>query len=702
MAEVERLKDILQQQRKMNFVGREKELDFFTSLLTEKSPATHLVYICGPGGQGKTTLLKQFADRCRDKAVPCLQLDCRYIEPHPDSFREAFHAASPFTDGKTVMESIHAHKGTVILLIDTYEKLKQLDDWLRMEFLPELPSNVVTVLSGRLPLSTSWKTDPGWPGITKVFALKELSEQESTQLLSRRNIPTEQIQRIVEYTHGNALALSVVADIFDQRVDSCFDPLDSPDIMRTLFEQFVQEVPSPAHKAALELCALVHVTTEELVEEVLGAQLAHELFNWLMTLTIVEKGPRGIYPHDIARDAIASEMRWRNPEWYRHLHIKTQQVFNSKILKQTGERQREAIFNLCFLHRLNPAIKHFTELQENGSSWQDRMMPQDEPHLIAMVRKFEGDHAAEIFAQWIGHEAAEIWVYRDAEKTPAGVVLRIDLEKINEKTHDEYINALLPHKKKMKIAPGQLMSVFPTWMGRDSYQNVSSVQTTIFFSIIQWYFTPGLAYSMIRCAYPEFWKEVLEYAYLSHVPGLDYEDNGQPYGWYGYDWRERPPLMWLELMGKKEINEDDSSTTTTAGLPVLTGKEFIDTVHEALKHVGNPRKMVGNKLLQSRFVHVANTGEPTDVNLALTLADKLTQTITSLKDAPKDETLHRVLYRTFINPVGSQEQAADFLYMSFSTYRRQVRKGVERVADLLWIEEEKLRAQFIAAPITGN
>jgi hypothetical protein len=47
------------------------------------------------------------------------------------------------------------------------------------------------------------------------------------------------------------------------------------------------------------------------------------------------------------------------------------------------------------------------------------------------------------------------------------------------------------------------------------------------------------------------------------------------------------------------------------------------------------------------------------------------------------------LYRTFINPVGSQEQTADFLYMSFSTYRRQVKKGVERIADILWVEEKK-------------
>jgi predicted DNA-binding protein (UPF0251 family) len=52
--------------------------------------------------------------------------------------------------------------------------------------------------------------------------------------------------------------------------------------------------------------------------------------------------------------------------------------------------------------------------------------------------------------------------------------------------------------------------------------------------------------------------------------------------------------------------------------------------------------------------------------------------------------LHRVLFRTFINPVGSQEQTADFLYMSFSTYRRNLKKAVEKLADILWLEEKRL------------
>jgi hypothetical protein len=687
---VAKLKDILQQQRKKNFVGRQKETSFFEQLLKEEDPAIHLLYVYGPGGQGKTTLLKQFADLCKESAVPFLQMDCRYIESHPDSFRQMFNAVSPFTGSADLMTAIDEHRKTVVLLIDTYEKLKPLDDWLRMEFLPELPGNVITVISGRSNLSTNWKTDPGWQSITKVFSLKELTEEESQQLLTRRNIPSEQVKRIVDYTHGNPLALSIVADMFGQRKDSHFDPLDSPDIMKTLLEQFVQEVPSPAHKAALELCSLVYVTTEKLIEEVLGAQLAHDLFNWLTTLTFIEKGPAGIYPHDLARDAIAAELHWRNPEWYRHLHIKTQQFFITRLLKQTGERQREFLFNLIFLHRMNPAVKPFFEFQETGSSWQDKMKEDDRQHLVAMVKKYEGSTAVEYFSKWLDHEAADVWVFRDAEKTPAGFVLKVNLEKINGKTNDKVIDALLSYKKDWKIEEGQLMTAFRSWMSRDHYQNVSGVQSAIFLGIVQWYFTPGLAVSMLRCVNPEFWQQILTYADLHHLRGLDHELNEQSYGWYMHDWRQRPPLAWLELMGKREINEEDTETgPIKLEEATLTEQNFIDAVYEALKQVGNPKKLTGSILLKSKFVRQA-TDEPTEINLALTLADKLTKAITSLENSPKDEALHRILHRTFINPVGSQEQTADFLYMSFSTYRRQVKKAVERVADILWLEEKRI------------
>src|SRR5690348_15276377 len=115
-----RLRDILQQQRKKNFVGRQTELRFFSDLLHQASPAYHLIYIYGPGGQGKTALVKQMADVCIENSTPFIHLDCRYIEAHPDSFKKAFQISSPFGETE-IIEAIDTHKAPVVLMIDTYE-----------------------------------------------------------------------------------------------------------------------------------------------------------------------------------------------------------------------------------------------------------------------------------------------------------------------------------------------------------------------------------------------------------------------------------------------------------------------------------------------------------------------------------------------------------------------------------------------------
>ena len=157
-----------------------------------------------------------------------------------------------------------------------------------------------------------------------------------------------------------------------------------------------------------------------------------------------------------------------------------------------------------------------------------------------------------------------------------------------------------------------------------------------------------------------------------------------------HDWRKRNPLAWLELMGKREINEEETSATQIVIAETsLTEQKFIDAVHEGLKQINNPKKLIDNPLLKCRFVQIGMELEPSEINLALVLADKIKQTVASLENSSKDEALHRVLYRTFINPVGSQEQTADFLYMSFSTYRRNLKKAIEKVADTLWLDENK-------------
>src|SRR3712207_276471 len=139
----------LSQARASGFVGRDHELAEFTALVRALDHAA-VVVVYGPGGIGKSTLPRQFADRCRLLGATCLSLDARDLPPTAEALAAAL---APVLD-------VDAEAKTVVL-IDSYELLAELDGYLRDQLAPQLPANVVLVLAGRSPPSVGWRTEIG-------------------------------------------------------------------------------------------------------------------------------------------------------------------------------------------------------------------------------------------------------------------------------------------------------------------------------------------------------------------------------------------------------------------------------------------------------------------------------------------------------------------------------------------------------------
>ena len=208
--------------------------------------------------------------------------------------------------------------GRLVVLVDTYERLAPLDDWVRTRFLPRLPATALTVVAGRAAPGSAWRADPAWRELLRVVSLRNLSPQDSRQYLQACGVDPARHEQLVEVAHGHPLGLSLLADVVVRGGEAGADPL-TPDLVGTLLRRFVEVVPSGRHRRALEVCALARVTTEALLREVLELEDAHELFAWLRELSFVESGPEGVFPHDLARDALEADLRWRDPDGYRRV-----------------------------------------------------------------------------------------------------------------------------------------------------------------------------------------------------------------------------------------------------------------------------------------------------------------------------------------------------------------------------------------------
>jgi adenylate cyclase len=119
-------------------------------------------------------------------------------------------------------------------------------------------------------------------------------------------------------------------------------------------------------------------------------------------------------------------------------------------------------------------------------------------------------------------------------------------------------------------------------------------------------------------------------------------------------------------------------------MPLLTHTDFESAVKDALRHYTQADLLAENALLRTRLLARAEPGAASPQALRAMLAE----TAKALFSGERDQRLYRVLELTYLNPALKQEAVADRLGLSFSTYRRHLTTGVDRLTEWLWRQEQ--------------
>lgn len=688
------LAERLSAERHRRFVGRTRECERFQSAIAAPELPFHVLHVFGPGGVGKTTLLGEFVHICKQAQIPVTYVDARNIEPAPESFLSALRFVMSLPPLESPLRVWQQQLGNHVLFIDTYETIAPLDEWLREVFLPQLPGNTLIVLSGRHSPALAWRTDPGWQDLIQILPLRNLTPEESRTYLNKREVPTNQHKAVLDFTHGYPLALSLVADVFAQEGDISFQPSAPPNVIKALLEKFVQKVPSPAHRMALEACAIVRLTTEALLAKMLDVPDVHDLFEWLRGLSFIESGRLGLFPHDLAGEVLAADLRWRNPDWYAELHQHARSYYTTRLEQTKGSEQHRILFDYMFLHRDNPAVRPRFTWQESSSLLTDTFKESDTKPLLRMVAQHEGEASAQIAARWLARQPQAVLVFRDSDQQPAGFVMMLALHQADPEDLSVDPAARKAWSYLQNHAPlrrNEGATLFRFWMARDTYQAVSPTQSLIFIHFIQHHqTTPGLAFTFIACAEPDDWAAMFAYADLARLQEADFEVSDRHYGVYGHDWRVLSPKAWQELLAQREIAASTQAiqpSQVSEPLVVLSQPEFVGAVQDALRNFTRPDGLSCNPLLRSRLVVEQVAAKAEQQERITILQVLLKEAAESLQSSPREAKHYWALYHTYFRPAPTQEQAAELLDLPFSTFRRHLKTGVTRVADILWHRE---------------
>jgi hypothetical protein len=628
------------------FVGRAAELAFLERCLGEDPPAS-VVLVHGPGGIGKSTLLRELGRRATSAGRPTFVVEGRDLLPMPDAL-EALLAGARATDRPLV-------------LIDTYERMTALDGYLRRGLLPSLPARALVVIAGRGAPDPAWFSG-GWEGVATELVLAPMSRSDARDLLRGHGFDDERADSVVIWAGGSPLALALAAETatgdahWRPRVDS-----DRPEIVSSLIRRLVEGELAGARRSALGVAAIARVTTVGLLRAVLPDADADDAYAALRSFTFTEPLGDGLTLHELVRKALRADLRRRDHERERELR---RRIVDYLYDHSAGD----PLVAIDMAHLIeNPAIKW-------GFGWEgsiDYRIDEVRVGDAALIGRMLDDRGLEEFWQlsrrFFDESPGRVAVARDREDRLCGYMVCMSLETAPEfALADPLVGPWLAHAR-THAARGEAVlwhdSVDFTRDRRSRVQAMLGMAGVLRSGAGN----PRFAYMPINPANPDAIAFVHSLG-ADHLAQLDLELGGRQIECHRIDYGPGGLLAAQRAVVYGELGLADPRPSGAAK------RLGVEEVREALRNFRVPHELARSPLASGV------SAEERAESVRAVLRDAAER---AFGDNENEKLLRRVLIRGYLEPAPSHEQAALDLSLSRAAYFRRLRTAAERVAEFL-------------------
>jgi AAA ATPase domain len=629
------------------FVGREGQLEFLERCLGEDPPAS-VIFVHGPGGIGKSTLLRELARRAHMKGQETFFVEGRDLPPMPDALEAVLSGAR--------------ESARPLILIDTYERMAALDGYLRRGLLPSLPGTTVVVIAGRAEPDPGWFTG-GWEGIAVEFELERLDAGESLALLAAHGFDDDRAPTVVEWAEGSPLALALAADTAES--DSDWVPAEGaekPEMVRSLIRRLVDAELQGARLSALGVAAIARVTTVELLGAVLPESDAGAAYERLRSFTFTEPLGDGLTLHELVRRALRADLRRRDQERERELR--------RRIVDHLYEKARlgDPLLAIDMAHLVeNPSIKW-------GWGWEGSV-----EYRLDDVRSGDAEQVAAHleqrgFAAWwrltrrFFNDAPErVAIARDSHDNMCGYLVCLTQSTAPEFAHeDPLVGPWLAHARSYAPLGESVMwhdSIDFTGDRRGRLQAMLGIGGILRSGAVN----PRFAYLPISPTNPN----ALAFARMlgaEHLTELDLEIGPRRIECHRIDYGPGGLIALQRAVVYAELGLAPPAPAVEE--PPLD----LDSVREALRNFRVPHELARSPLGSG------GSPEARAESVRSLVRDAAEH---AFGDNENEKLLRRVLIRGYIEPAPSHEQAAIDLSLSRAAYFRRLRTAAERVAEYL-------------------
>jgi DNA-binding winged helix-turn-helix (wHTH) protein len=555
----ERIADRLARARRSRFVGRAAEMETFRSALRADELPFVAFFLSGAGGVGKTTLIHELARIAEEMGRAAVRIDGRNVEPSAAGFVAALsHAIG--AERLDLPDMMERWPAGAVLFVDTYEQLAPIDDWMRQTLLPQLPARTLVVIAARDEPAAAWRTDVAWAALTRISFLENLNADDSRNFLTKCGVAPDQHDQAMAFTRGHPLALSLIADMLTRTDRFAPSRLDSePEIVRLLLETFVQRIPTREHRLALHACMTAWATTEAILATVLERSDVHDVFEWLARLPFVEHGPYGLFPHDLARDVVYIDFRWRDPDAAFRVTERVLGYLYERLDRTHGLDRQRVWFDILFVQRYNARLRPYFEWAGFGTAYAETAHAHEHAAILAMVERHEGPESASIARYWLTRQPEAFYSIRRVDGGLIGFLANLSFEAVTSEdaaADPAVASAMAYAEAHNPPRPGERVLYGRFWMDAERHQAITQVFTVVAAMCSQSWIGPKVAWSFVTMAHPDLTEPMFTEIHMWRVREADFEVGGRRYGVFGHDWRTEPAQAWLRLKAERASRVD--------------------------------------------------------------------------------------------------------------------------------------------------
>jgi hypothetical protein len=252
-----------------------------------------------------------------------------------------------------VSNALEKQKGPVAILMDTYEDLEGLDDWVCRTLVRALPEGVKIVVLGRnaLPrINFDWKE---FGNHVSAMDLPELGEADAKAYLVHFGLRDSVAQdQVYKFTGGYPLLLVLVRHLAQEaggwdKIGQLEGAAELDQIATQLLNRILREERVKEVQAFLEKGVVARWFDPEIVSVLLEINLpdARKIYDKLSRHSFVERHPNGLKFHDKIRELLLQRLKFTSKGEFERLNQLLQDYFAGKAGIKTSD-EAEAKGNL--------------------------------------------------------------------------------------------------------------------------------------------------------------------------------------------------------------------------------------------------------------------------------------------------------------------------------------------------------------------